>query len=39
VQETVTPRPGRYDDLYALYRDLYPQTADTVHALAGRQER
>jgi xylulokinase len=42
VQETVTPRADaveRYEDLYGLYRDLYPQTADTVHALAERQER
>ncbi len=39
VAETVTPQAGRYEDLYALYRDLYPRTADTVHALAGRQER
>jgi xylulokinase len=39
VAETVTPNAGRYDELYALYRDLYPRTADTVHALAGRQER
>lgn len=42
VQETVTPRPDaveRYDELYGLYRDLYPQTAATVHALAARQER
>ena len=39
VQETVTPGPQRYEELYRLYRDLYPRTADTVHALAGRQER
>jgi xylulokinase len=42
IQETVTPRADaveRYEDLYRLYRDLYPQTADTVHALAERQER
>jgi xylulokinase len=42
VQETVTPRPevlDRYEELYGLYRDLYPRTADTVHALAARQER
>jgi xylulokinase len=42
VQETVTPRPAmaeRYEELYGLYRDLYPRTADTVHALAARQER
>jgi xylulokinase len=42
VQETVMPRPevaAQYEELYRLYRDLYPQTADTVHALARRQER
>ena len=42
VQETVTPRPEAgepYEELYALYRDLYPRTADAVHALAARQER
>ena len=42
VQETVAPRPEvaeQYEELYALYRDLYPRTADTVHALAARQER
>jgi xylulokinase len=42
VQETVTPRlevAGQYEELYGLYRDLYPQTADTMHALAERQER
>jgi xylulokinase len=39
VVETVEPRPGRYEDLYALYRHLYPRTADIVHALAERQER
>jgi xylulokinase len=42
VRETVTPRPevaAQYEDLYRLYRDLYPRTADTVHALAARQER
>ena len=42
VQETVTPRPEaveQYEDLYRLYRDLYPRTVDTVHALAARQER
>jgi xylulokinase len=39
VRETVGPRPGPYEELYDLYRDLYPRTADTVHALAGRQER
>ena len=42
VQETVAPRVDaqeQYDELYGLYRDLYPRTADTVHALAARQER
>ena len=42
VQATVTPQPevtAQYEELYRLYRDLYPRTADTVHALASRQER
>ncbi len=42
VHQTVTPRPEaaeQYDGLYRLYRDLYRQSADTVHALAARQER
>jgi xylulokinase len=40
VVETVTPQgDGQYAELYRLYRDLYPRTADTVHALAERQER
>ncbi|MEU6551662.1 FGGY-family carbohydrate kinase [Streptomyces sp. NPDC046915] len=42
VRETVTPRTehtARYDELYALYRRLYPQTSETVHALAALQER
>lgn len=42
VRETVTPRPEhteRYDDLYALYRRLYPATAEVVHTLATYQER
>jgi xylulokinase len=42
VRETVTPRPEaaeQYEELYRLYRDLYPSTAGTVHALAARQER
>ncbi|AEM83003.1 FGGY-family carbohydrate kinase [Streptomyces violaceusniger] len=42
VRETVTPgaeHTGRYDELYALYRRLYPDTAVTVHALAALQER
>ncbi|WEO94016.1 FGGY-family carbohydrate kinase [Streptomyces sp. FXJ1.172] len=42
VRETVMPRPenaARYDELYTLYRRLYPQTTQTVHALAALQER
>jgi xylulokinase len=42
VQETVAPRleaAEQYEELYRLYRDLYPRTADAVHALAARQER
>ncbi|GAA2272839.1 FGGY-family carbohydrate kinase [Streptomyces atrovirens] len=42
VRETVTPRAehtGRYDELYALYRRLYPDTMATVHALASFQDR
>lgn len=42
VRETVSPRPehaARYDELYALYRRLYPQTSATVHALAALQDR
>ena len=42
MQSTVEPDPAvveQYEELYRLYRDLYPRTADTVHALAARQER
>ncbi|MFJ8918974.1 FGGY-family carbohydrate kinase [Streptomyces sp. NPDC102415] len=42
VRGTVTPRPdraGRYDELYALYRRLYEDTAPTVHSLAALQSR
>ena len=39
VARTVAPQTRAYEDLYRLYRDLYPRTAETVHALAGRQER
>ncbi|KIF76387.1 sugar kinase [Streptomyces sp. 150FB] len=42
VRATVSPRPehaARYAELYALYRRLYPATAETVHALAALQER
>ncbi|HVU79231.1 MAG TPA: FGGY family carbohydrate kinase [Gaiellaceae bacterium] len=40
--EIVRPRrehEALYDDLYELYRDLYPATAATVHALADEQIR
>ena len=30
---------ARYDDLYGLYRDLYPATRDIAHALAAHQRR
>ncbi|MBY8879075.1 FGGY-family carbohydrate kinase [Actinacidiphila acidipaludis] len=42
VAETVEPDPAataRYDELYALYRELYPASAGVVHALAARQHR
>ncbi|MGP3977069.1 FGGY-family carbohydrate kinase [Streptomyces sp. 8N114] len=42
VRETVGPDPentARYGELYGLYRDLYPASADVVHALAARQDR
>ncbi|GGJ38888.1 sugar kinase [Streptomyces brasiliensis] len=42
VRETVTPGAAhteRYDASYALYRRLYPDSADVVHALAALQER
>ncbi|WP_420918653.1 FGGY-family carbohydrate kinase [Streptomyces coelicoflavus] len=44
MRATVTPRPEhthtrRYDDLYALYRRLYPDTSDVVHTLAPLQDR
>ncbi|WP_330455797.1 FGGY-family carbohydrate kinase [Streptomyces sp. NBC_00820] len=42
VRETVLPRPELkpvYDELYGLYRRLYAETADTVHALAASQQR
>lgn len=40
IVETREPRPGtaeRYDESYRLYRELYPATAATVHALAQQQ--
>ncbi|MEV8564977.1 FGGY family carbohydrate kinase [Streptomyces sp. NPDC051322] len=42
VRETVTPRTEharRYDELYALYRRLYPDTSSVVHSLAATQDR
>lgn len=42
VSRVVTPRvavTAQYDELYALYRQLYPACLDVVHALATRQER
>jgi len=36
------PRPefaGMYDELYGLYRELYPSTRTLAHTLAARQER
>ena len=41
VRTTVEPDrslAGRYDALYAHYRDLYPSTRTTMHALAALQE-
>ncbi|GIH21776.1 sugar kinase [Acrocarpospora phusangensis] len=38
--ETITPDPAQragYDELYALYRELYPATRTIAHALAARQ--
>ncbi|MEU6337613.1 FGGY-family carbohydrate kinase [Streptomyces cellulosae] len=42
VRRTVTPPPEHarhYDELYALYRRLYPDTAEVVHTLAEHQDR
>lgn len=38
---TITPRPANranYAELYALYRELYPATAEISHRLAARQQ-
>ena len=38
VATRIEPDPAahaRYDELYAVYRDLWPAIAPTVHALAG----
>ena len=40
TRTTIAPHAGaraRYDELYALYRRLYDDTADVAHALAGLQ--
>jgi xylulokinase len=37
IEQTLEPEPSTaevYADLYARYRDLYPLTADAMHALA-----
>jgi xylulokinase len=42
VRERVTPHDDvkpRYDELYALYRSLYPATRDITHALARSADR
>jgi xylulokinase len=42
IVETRTPHPdvrSDYDELFALYRDLYTATAPIVHSLADRQRR
>ena len=42
VADTVVPDPenrGIYDELYAIYRDLYPATRKQAHALANIQTR
>lgn len=36
--EPVADRASSYDELYGLYRALYPATRDVAHALAARQE-
>src|SRR5699024_12625561 len=41
VDHVVTPDPARrerYDELYRLYRDLYPATSEISHALARIQQ-
>ena len=41
ISDTVEPRAknrGIYDELYRIYRDLYPATREASHALAGLQE-
>ena len=41
ISETVEPKAenrGIYDELYRIYRDLYPSTREASHALADLQE-
>jgi xylulokinase len=40
ISSTVEPNPENrevYDELYTIYRDLYPATRPMAHALAGMQ--
>jgi xylulokinase len=42
ITATVEPDPGlqpRYDELYGIFRELYPATRDAAHALAAMQRR
>ncbi len=36
--DTLEPRPGPYEELYALYGSLHEASRDTQHALAARQQ-
>jgi len=36
--EPASDRRASYDELYRLYRELYPATREVAHALAARQE-
>ncbi len=41
ISETVEPEAqnrGIYDELYAIYRELYPATREASHALASMQK-
>lgn len=42
IAETIEPNPDNrevYDEMYELYKDLYPATRDTAHALSNLQTR
>ena len=42
LADTIEPDPANrelYDELYAIYRDLYPATRQQAHALANIQTR